>query len=555
MKSVNICFPLLLWACLSTAWAQRDPSMTPEKALAELPEGYRHEQVMMPMRDGVKLVTEIFIPPGEGPFPTMLLRTPYTRWDLRPMAAMGWRVRDGRYADGVPCVLVLQNMRGRYGSEGTLPAVTFKNEVDDGYDAIEWIAGQKWSNGRVGMWGPSGHGVGPMNALWCNSPRLTAVNTNVTGDSAYLHWCFHNGARRVFYGWLGQRNMKVTDWPRPTVYPFSMAERQEFLRRRTAKCTPALSCSTGWFDLFSEGPIDAFEALQHTGRVHLRISPGGHGAMGGLKFPSSPVPGGLKIRTFEQWMTDPDANVKTESTLVYYLMGDVKDESAPGNIYKVTSKWPVDHTPTSYYLHADGSLGKAQPNDKTASLSYTYDPDDPVKSLGGNWAIGAQSGAHDQRPLSDREDILRFVTQPLAEPVGITGKVWLELHVSSDAPDTMFTAKLVDIYPDGYQAVIRESAMLARYYQGLDTPAPLDQGKVYVLKMDMWSTAIVFNKGHRIGLHVSSSSTPAYEVHPNTYEPAKSIEEARTARNTVHTSAVNGSRLILPVISKENYAK
>ena len=100
MKKVNLRVLLLLWACLSTAWAQRDPSMTPEKALIQLPDGYRHEQVMMPMRDGVKLVTEIFIPPGEGPFPTMLLRTPYTRWDLRPMGAMGWQENDGRYADG-----------------------------------------------------------------------------------------------------------------------------------------------------------------------------------------------------------------------------------------------------------------------------------------------------------------------------------------------------------------------------------------------------------------------------------------------------------------------
>ncbi len=119
----------------------------------------------------------------------------------------------------------------------------------------------------------------------------------------------------------------------------------------------------------------------------------------------------------------------------------------------------------------------------------------------------------------------------------------------------MFTAKLVDVYPDGYQAVIRELAMLARYHQGLDTPAPLEKGKVYALKMDMWSTAIVFNTGHRIGLHVSSSSDPAYEVHPNTYEPAKSMEEARAAKNTVHTSAASASRLILPVISNESYAK
>ncbi|HUT60234.1 MAG TPA: CocE/NonD family hydrolase [Phycisphaerae bacterium] len=555
MKRSGIVLSFAVLAMLSPAWAQRDPGMTPEKALSQLPEGYRHERVIMPLRDGVKLITEVFLPPGEGPWPTMLLRTPYTRWDLRAMAPMGWRKKDGRYAGGVPCALVLQNMRGRYGSEGTLPPVTFDNEIDDGYDTIEWVAKQKWSNGRVGMWGPSGHGVGPMNALWSNAPHLTAVSVNVTGDNSYLHWTFNNGARRKMYSWLSTRNMKITDWPRPTIYPFDLAKHKAFLKERAAKCTAALDCSGGWFDLFHEGPIDAFEALQHTGKAYVRMSAGGHGALGGLKFPSARSPSGLKTRTFKDWMTDPDGDGKTVSTLVYYLMGDAKDKSALGNVYKATTKWPVDHVATDYYLHADGSLGTAAPKDAKGFLSYTYDPKDPVQSLGGNYAIGAESGAHDQRPLKDRKDILRFATEPLAEPVGITGKVFLELHVSSDAPDTMFTAKLVDIYPDGYEAVIRESAMVARFYQGLNKPAPLAKGKVYVLKMDMGSTAIVFNQGHRLALHVSSSSKPAYEVHPNTYKPAKSIDEARVAHNTVHTSAAHASKLILPVVPKETYAK
>ena len=119
----------------------------------------------------------------------------------------------------------------------------------------------------------------------------------------------------------------------------------------------------------------------------------------------------------------------------------------------------------------------------------------------------------------------------------------------------MFVVKLVDVYPDGYEAIVRESAMLARYHQGLDKPAPLKTGQVYSLDMDCWSTALVFNKGHRIAVLITSSSKPAYEVHPNTYELVKSMKEARVARNTVHTSALRASRIILPVITAAQYAK
>jgi putative CocE/NonD family hydrolase len=219
----------------------------------------------------------------------------------------------------------------------------------------------------------------------------------------------------------------------------------------------------------------------------------------------------------------------------------------------VSHVWPVPNTPTSYYAQKDGRLTLALPKDEHASLTYVYDPRNAVPSMGGNWAIGDRSGPHDQRPLRDRMDILRFATEPLAEPVGITGKVWVELAFSSDAPDTMFTVKLIDIYPDGYEAVYRESAGLARYWQGLDKPAPLQTGRIYRLMLDCWSTALVFGKGHRIGLHISSSSDPAYEVHPNRYEQVDSTNDVQVAHNTIHMCMTNATRLILPVVSEETY--
>lgn len=505
---------------------------------------FTHQFVMMPLRDGVKLATDIFLPEGAGPLPTMLLRTPYLRFDSR--------------ADlGAPCALVLQNQRGRYGSEGTLPKDSFDNEPDDDYDAIEWIAQQKWCNGKVGMWGPSGHGISASAALWSGAPHLTAVNVNITADDAYLYWCFSNGARRKFYTWMSSRGQKVLDWPRPTTIPYDLKKRQALLAERGPKCRAAFNARAGWFDLFSEGALDEFAAVAANGKAFLSIGPSAHGAIGGgLKYPGAKRPDEVKERTLKQWMTEPDPAGPTQSWLVYYLMGNGQDPNIGyGNIQLASPKWPVDNTPTSYYMHKDGRLSPEAPKEKGASLSYQYDPRDPVPSVGGNYDTGSVNGPYDQRKLKDRKDILRFVSDPLEGPVGVVGKIWVELHVSSDCPDTEFTAKLIDIYPDGYEAVYRASAMLARYHGGLDKPAPLERGKVYKLSMDCWSTALVFNKGHRIAVTVSSSDSPQYEVHPNTYEQVGGMDKARVASNTVHLSADHASKVILPVIPKEWYVK
>jgi putative CocE/NonD family hydrolase len=405
------------------------------------------------------------------------------------------------------------------------------------------------------MWGPSGHGISPSNSVWSKAPHLVAVNVNITGDDAYLHWCFNNGARRAFYSWMNQRNQQVTDWPRPTTIPYDMKARQAFLTKQAADNKVYFRANAGWYDLFSEGALDSFAALASNGRAFVTVGPGGHGPIGGdLKYPYRNQPSDVPFPTIKQLMTGPEPK-PTKSALVYYLMGDTRDPAAPGNVWKVSNVWPVPHTPTDYFLHKDGTLSTTKSTDKAASLTFTCDPKDPAPSLGGNYAIGVKSGPLDQRPLKDRKDILGFVSAPLTEHIGITGKVWADLHFTSDVPDTMFIVKLVDIYPDGYEALVRESAGLARYHQGLDKPAVIEVGKTYSLKLDLWSTALVFNKGHRIGVYVTSSSKEAYEVHPNTFEPVKSMDQAKVARNTILLSAEHPSKIILPVIAKESFQK
>jgi len=333
-----------------------------EKCLAKLPEGTRHESVRMPLRDGVKLATDVFLPPkGDGPWPVMLLRTPYSRFDPRPVQELG----------DVPCVLVCQNQRGRYGSEGTLPQDSFANEVEDSYDAVEWCAKQKWCNGKVAMWGPSGHGIAPSNAVWSQAPHLVAVNVNITADDAYLHWCFSNGARRGMYSWMGQRNQQVKDWPRPTTLSFDTKGRQTFLAERAADNKVFYLANAGWYDLFSEGALDSFAALAPNGRAFVTVGPGGHGPLGGeLKYPYRNWPKGVSFPTLKQLLTGQEPK-EGKAVLLYYLMGDTRDPNAPGNVWKASHVWPVSHTATDYFLHSDGTLSATQPTAKDATLSYT----------------------------------------------------------------------------------------------------------------------------------------------------------------------------------------
>ena len=154
----------------------------------------------------------------------------------------------------------------------------------------------------------------------------------------------------------------------------------------------------------------------------------------------------------------------------------------------------------------------------------------------------------DQRKIVDRDDYLRFQTEVLAQPIEVAGRVSVDLFVSSDSPDTDFVAKLIDVYPDGYEALLTDSVIRTRYREGIDREVMMKPGKVVRVRIDLWSTAIVFNKGHRIALHVSSSNDPRFDPNPNTGEPQRASETTRIAKNTVHFSQESPSRLLLPVI-------
>jgi putative CocE/NonD family hydrolase len=218
----------------------------------------------------------------------------------------------------------------------------------------------------------------------------------------------------------------------------------------------------------------------------------------------------------------------------------VADPSAPGNVWRLAHQWPLPHDDLSLYMTADRRLERERPAGDGAALAYDYDPHNPVPTL--------REGPDDKPSLYERPDILRFESAPLAEPLEVTGRVQIELYVSTDVPDTTFMGQLLDIYPDGRVVKLLDRAVMARYRDGLDDPKPMAPGEVARVVVDLWSTAIVFAPGHRIGACVTSSNAWKYEVHPNSFEPVSSYDAAPVAHVVVHLSGRHASRLILPVV-------
>ena len=503
---------------------------------------YIFEKVMIPMRDGVKLATGIFRPKKPGRYTVILTRTSYG------IIAAG--LHGAANFSNKNIIFAAQDLRGDGESEGknTLNPFSFDNEINDGYDAVEWIAKQTFSNGKVGMAGQSGHGFAAYMAYLSKPPALKSIYTTISGGNAYKYWGYHNGVRREMINWFGNRNVKVPQWPKPSIQLF---DKKKYIQSvNSAKNNDTLFIAqTGWYDIFAESALDYFESFAANGKVFIQVDASGHGRMAGKQFPHKTIPDEWRIPELVE-STQNSENFKSQkSRMVYYLMGDVTDPKAPGNTYKVTSVWPVPHTPVSYYMHGNGSLSTKKPA-QASSLSFKYDPRNPVPSIGGDVFIHQGVGPKDQRVLKDRKDILRFTSETLKEPLEITGKVLAELFVKTDAEDTTFTAKIIDIYPDGYEAIVRDSIIMTRFHEGFDKESKVEKGKIYKLKMDLWSTALVINKGHKIAVHISSSNSPKYEVHPNTFKPISAIDYAKSpiATNTIMLSKEHSSRIILPVV-------
>jgi putative CocE/NonD family hydrolase len=289
----------------------------------------------------------------------------------------------------------------------------------------------------------------------------------------------------------------------------------------------------------------------------LIVGPFAHGTFAELKYPANAgqLPAsGRELDWFDYTLKGADNAAARDKAVHYYVMGDPTEKGAPGNFWREADNWPPPATVTPYYFHPDGTLVAGKQPSGDQSRSYKYDPKNPVPTVGGQELL-LPKGPMDQRKVESRSDVLVFSTDVLAEPVEVTGRILAQLFVSSDCSDTDFTVKLTDVYPDGRSMLVTDGILRSRYRTSFEQEEFLEPGKVVELIVDLWSTSLVFNKGHRIRVAVSSSNAPRFEPNPNTGKVFRADKDTRVATNTVYLGGEHSSRIMLPIFQGTAGAK
>lgn len=555
----------------------------------------RHERVAM--RDATHLDTDVFLPTSGQRFPALLVRTPYGKGsDLPP----GYKsFLNHGYA------VVMQDVRGRYASEGSFNPLD--QEGRDGYDTLTWIARQPWSNGKVAMLGGSYIGISQWKVAILNHPNLKAIFPVVSGSDDYLDRFYSpGGAMKLGHRllWLSE-NMRVPGTVPPSFRGFTLhlplrssdieaaghelnvyqtalnhPQYDSFWKRLSVRDkldrvhVPVFAVG-GWYDNYVESDLETFAALQRepnrpVGGTRILIGPWPHNMslhFAGIDYgldASSPVRA-YQIEWFDHWLKgtpepghlhpaswhDRRSEV-TEGPVEIFVMGV--------NRWRDEQEWPLARTRyTSIYLGGKGSANTAagdgkldwEAAKKEKSDSFVYDPANPVPTMGGAVCCNPKVfawGPMDQRPVEKRKDVLVYTSKPLDRDLEATGPIKAVLFVSTNAPDTDFTAKLVDVFPNGEARNLTDGILRLRYREGLDKTVLARAGEIYAITIDLGVTSNVFLAGHRIRLEISSSNFPRFDRNPNTGRPIADEIHLRKAAQQVYHGRQYPSRLVLPVI-------
>lgn len=597
---------------------------------------FEDRDVMVPMRDGVKLATDVYLPAHDGKatdgkFPVILMRTPYNK--------------EGAVSEAnsfVPhgYVVVLQDVRGRYKSEGHWLAL--RTDPEDGFDTAKWIGAQPWCDGSIGTVGSSYAGATQHAMAIANAPYLKAMIPRNAMSDFGRYGVRHNGAFELrFFNWvftlgvstgtpnaeyaarraasdsaaapalveLGNdvrqyvRNLPLRpgttplkfapDYEKWLIEAMSHGDYDDFWKNAGSSVVDHLAeykdvpeyHTTGWYDSWGTQVANInFVELRKSKKSlqRLIVGPWIHSSEG-LSYAGEAqfTPDAaldlkqFELRWFDHFLKDIDNGVDREPPVRIYVMGGGDAHKTPegrifvGGHWRDEQEWPLARTAyTPYYLHGNGVLSPEKPA-ADSPISYQFDPKNPVPTLGGN--VSSQGtlmfqGAADQRcrtgfwlctdtrPLSARNDVVVFQTPPLDADLEVTGPLVVKLWASSDALDTDFTAKLVDVYPpnadfpEGVDLNIADSIVRARYRNGFGKAQLLKPGQAYEFTIQMYPTSLVFQKGHRIRVDISSSNFPRFDVNPNTGEPLNDNRRTQTAHNTIYLDAGHPSQIMLPVI-------
>lgn len=589
--------------------------------------------VMVPMRDGVRLGTDIYLPardgkPAPGQFPAILDRTPY---DKVPRAGRG---NDPEFFARRGYVFVFQDSRGHASSEGEFSI--YVDEGRDGYDTVEWIAQQDWSNGDVATSGYS-YDAATQHALAREAPPHLRAIFPAFGTANYRDDCAgHGGAFRLAHNlnytlrhaqmdrrarsdsgveaamtralaqlrsWLAIPMSKHLRLLRPVPHAeewyrnwLDHPDLDDYWKQNgyyfeghydDYPDVPGFFMG-GYYDFLTLGTVRNYVGLSELkdSPQFLFLGPWCHGPLNARKTWQGVVDFGpdsfidwtpIRLAFFDHFLKGIDTGVlSADSAVSVFVGGGGTGRKNPqgrldhGGYWISSQSWPpVEMQSQTLYLHAGGLLAPQPPGNDDSQTTFTYDPRDPCPQVGGDYnfaftqrdepRMGAQDqvchldfpGCTDELPLAARPDVLVYETDPLPADLEVAGPLQVELHVSTDAPDTDFTAKLIDQYPpsadypNGFALILQDSIVRLRYRNGLEKADPVEPGTVVPATINLWMTGNRFAKGHRVRLDISSSNYPNYDPNPNTGEPIGYHTHTRVARNSVYHDAARASKLTM----------
>jgi len=519
----------------------------------------------VPMPDGVELVADRHFPRAPGRFPTVLVRTPYGR--KNPQTVFGCRRLAERGYN-----VVVQDVRGRFDSQREFGFL--KGEEADGRATMDWVSGQPWFDGSLGLWGESYLGY----AQWAAAPEapdyLKALMPEITASHFYpalypdgafnmdvslpvtlliegqdddagasfsrdflLLWIQLKLRRGFMRLPVGEADMHVSGRPN-ALYRDLLAHpraRDAYWRdrdqsHRVRKVEAPAHLFGGWYDIFLRELLDDYAALVAAGKTpYLTVGPYPHGSFGGLKE-------GLRetFAWFDLHLKGEAHKARTKPVRLYVMGADE---------WRELDAWPPPAEETRFHLHPDGQLSPESPPADAPPDRYRYDPADPTPAVGGAlFGFSGKRGAVDNRELEARPDVLVYTTPPLREDVEVIGPVRLELYAGSNLAHTDFFGRLCDVRPDGESINVCDG--LFRLEPGKIEPQPDGSSRV---EIDMWATAYRFRRGHRLRLQVSSGAHPRWNRNLGTEEPTPTATTMLAAEQTVYHDREHPSAVVLPV--------
>jgi putative CocE/NonD family hydrolase len=547
-------------------------------------------EVKVPMRDGVELSANIFLPKAEGRYPVILIRSPYGKGDEKN--------GDGLFYAGRGYVVVSQDCRGKGTSQGGWEP--FVNERNDGRDTQKWLLDQPWCNGSIGTAGGSYVGF----TQWISAPNagehLKAVFPVVPlvdtyGDGVYIDgalnlalmmgWgslvALRPGEQVVMFTWKEQdwnkafRTLPLNEWDRvlgrKVQYLRDWIAHPHFdeywaargVRDQWQDITVPICAVGGWYDIFARSVFKHVNAVRAKSRSddarkhqHLIMGPWAHGIsqdgkVGDLNFGKESLINlrDLQTKWFDYWLRGDKTGADAWPAFRIFVMGR--------NQWRDERQWPLERTEyTPYYFHGEGAANTAEGDGKLTTAKpgheqgdeFVYDPNDPVPTAGGCNLVGCPAGPRDQSQVEKRNDVLVFTSEELKTELEVTGPVKVVLYAASTAKDTDFTAKLLDVHPDGRPFNLCDGIIRARYHDSKSEPSLIQPGEVYRYEIDLWVTSNVFLPGHKVRVEISSSNFPRFDRNLNTGEPFGAGTEFIRATQTIYHDKERPSHILLPVI-------